>query len=192
MDQLNTLSKSEIERQQRAAAVRNRKIKNTALWAAILLCVVAGIYLFARWQKQIAENLPGETFADQGNLHISPGAQHDPYNSNPPTSGPHYGQPAPWGIYDEARPDEELVHNLEHGGVWISYKDPNDRALIEQLKDIADDYSLKVIMTSRPQNDSRIAVAAWTKLLKLEEFDEDLIRAFIQGYINKGPEQVPF
>ena len=43
------------------------------------------------------------------------------WNSSPPTSGPHYGQTAVWGSYDEEVPLVQTVHNLEHGGVVIHY-----------------------------------------------------------------------
>ena len=39
------------------------------------------------------------------------------YNSFPPSSGPHYAQPAPWGVYPDSIKQTILVHNLEHGGV---------------------------------------------------------------------------
>src|SRR3989344_5078 len=52
---------------------------------------------------------------------VAVGASHEAYNSNPPTSGPHYEQPSRWGVSQAELPDEQLIHNLEHGGIWISY-----------------------------------------------------------------------
>ena len=43
------------------------------------------------------------------------------WNSNPPTSGPHYVEWAIWNFYDEEVPLVKSVHNLEHGGVVIHY-----------------------------------------------------------------------
>lgn len=121
--------------------------------------------------------------------HVQHGEQHPPYNSNPPTSGPHFAQPANWGSYREGLADETLVHNLEHGGIWISYRD-NDEAMIQQLEDIARRYSSHVILTYRPTNDSPIAVAAWGRLLKLDTVDSGQIYNFIARYRFKGPENV--
>ena len=41
------------------------------------------------------------------------------WNSNPPTSGPHYVEWAVWDFYDEEVPLVRSVHNLEHGGVRV-------------------------------------------------------------------------
>src|SRR3990167_5916853 len=192
MDTNNPLSKSEQERISRQKSVGFRKLRKAIIWIIVLAVIAGGVYGLVFLQKKTNQNKPGVEYPDQGQDHIAPGAPHDQYNSNPPTSGPHYAEAAAWGIYDKELPDEQLIHNLEHGGIWISYKDPNNTQLISELKDIVDDYSIKVIMTPRPQNDSPIVVAAWRRLLKLDSFDEKQIKSFIKAFINKGPEQVPF
>ncbi len=47
--------------------------------------------------------------------HIAQGTSGSGYNSNPPSSGPHWTSPAAKGIYDDAHADQEFIHNLEHG-----------------------------------------------------------------------------
>ncbi len=185
-------SKGERERQERFQSSRRKKLIRTGLWLVFLAAVVAGSYGVIGYSKKSESRKPGEAVADQGALHIGIGQEHPPYNSNPPTSGPHYAEPANWGLYDTPLPDEQLIHNLEHGGIWISYRDVANQELVNQLRDIVGNYSVKVIVTPRPQNDSEIAVAAWGRLLKLEEFDGSQIKDFIKAFINKGPEQVPF
>lgn len=187
-----TLSKSEAERRARVASAKGRKIKKLVIWLVVLILMAGGSWWLLDFSRSADERKPGEAIPDIGREHLTGGQEVTSYNSNPPTSGPHYAQPAAWGIYEEELQDEQLVHNLEHGGVWISYKDKDNPELIDQLKDIADDYSVKVIMTYRPKNDSRIAVAAWGRLLELESFDKKQIEDFIKAFINKGPEQVPF
>ncbi len=121
--------------------------------------------------------------------HLPDGQRYAGYNSNPPTSGPHWASPAGWGAYREPLADETLVHNLEHGGVWISYKDAKDTDLADKLAAIARRYERKVIVTPRPANDAVIALAAWGRLQTLEAFDEAPIVAFIEAYRGKtGPE----
>lgn len=129
--------------------------------------------------------------ADQGRAHIAPGAPHPAYNSNPPTSGWHYATSARWGFYNDELPDELLVHNLEHGGIWISFKDRSDSEVVDALAGLARSYRSKVIVTHRPKNDHRIAAAAWGHLLTLDRFDRDAIVDFINRFKNKGPEFVP-
>jgi hypothetical protein len=132
-----------------------------------------------------------ERYPEQGTTHIRLGDPHPAYNSNPPTSGWHTPQDAPWGSHRTVLPDEVLVHNLEHGGIWISYRDADDGALVEKLEALAARYRSKVIVTPRPANDAPIAVAAWTRLMKLDAYDEEKIVGFIRAYKNTGPERVP-
>lgn len=192
-DSNGELSKSEQERIGRQKGARSRKARKFIMWVLALAVVAAGIYGLVFWSKKMSRNKPGDQVPEMASRdHLPPGSPRPDYNSNPPTSGNHYAQPANWGIYAEPLPDEQLVHNLEHGGIWISYRDQGNAELAAQLKSIAEDYTLKVIITPRPQNDSQVAVAAWGRLLKLENFDEEQIRGFIGAYINRGPEQVPF
>ena len=126
-------------------------------------------------------------FPTQGRDHIAVGSSHSAYNSNPPTSGSHYADEAQWGAHEQELPDEQLIHNLEHGGIWISYKDI-DQSTKTKIEILAKQYPDKIIVTPRANNDAKIAVASWTRLLKLDQFDEGKIVDFIKANKNKSPE----
>jgi len=135
----------------------------------------------------------------EGANHVSEGTN-VPYQSNPPTSGSHWSDPLRDGVYDSEKPDEALVHSLEHGRIWISYQLSLPQSAVDQLKSIVSKQS-RVILTPRAANDTAIALAAWTRLdtfnlvadgeqLALSEV-EGRILDFIQRYRDKGPEYVP-
>ncbi len=128
---------------------------------------------------------------NQGQAHINEGAPHIPYETNPPASGPHYPYAADIGIYREPMPDELLVHNLEHGHIWLSYRDASDQEAIDILSELQRRNSGWVIVTHRPQNDTRIAAAAWTRLLKGSDLTREQLQAFIVRYQNRAPESIP-
>ena len=44
--------------------------------------------------------------------HIAQGTNGSGYNSNPPSSGPHWQGPAKNGLYDTALPDQQLTPNF--------------------------------------------------------------------------------
>ena len=88
-------------------------------------------------------------------------------------------------------PDENLIHNLEHGHIWLSYQDETDQEAIDVLTSIQRQFPRSIIVTHRPENDARIAVAAWTRILKLDEPDEEQILAFFKRYFDKAPESIP-
>lgn len=129
----------------------------------------------------------GESFENQGRAHIPNPDPSESYNSNPPTSGDHLANPAEWGVYQNELPDFQLIHNLEHGGIWISYKDidPETKAKLEA---IGKANPRSVIVTPRAANDAPIAIAAWTRLEKLTSYDEAKILEFIKANKNKSPE----
>nr|WP_238345328.1 DUF3105 domain-containing protein [Actinopolymorpha cephalotaxi] len=86
------------------------------------------------------------------------------YRSIPPTSGPHWAQPASFSrkFYDtKDRPDvETLVHNLEHGYTVVWYDDTiaHDPAQVAALRNIA-----KRNESSEFDNAKKLIVAPWKK-----------------------------
>lgn len=90
----------------------------------ILLTIAAVVVIlggFITWVFiESSKSLPGQKVADQGREHVATGTKVD-YNSNPPTSGPHYADWVRSGIYTEPKDDRNLVHSLEHGYVIMSY-----------------------------------------------------------------------
>src|SRR3954468_11549389 len=138
------------------------KFKLLFVYIGVLIIAMGlGFWLFTSSKKQ-TENLPGQAFESLGQTHITEGSlDHPPYNSNPPTSGWHWPQPAQWGTYNTTQPDEQMVHNLEHGGIWISYQpDKVDQATIDKLNDFAKRYPL-IIVEPRAADDAPIVLAAW-------------------------------
>lgn len=185
--ELSRKERRALNREQRKQEPSSNKgvIKKVIYWIiAILIVVGIGYVLVADSGNQ--KERPGVSFENQGQEHIAVGATYKEYNSNPPTSGPHYAQPAKWGVYKTELQDEQLVHNLEHGGIWIAYKDIDD-ATKTALEEIAKS-GLKIIMTPRAKNDAPIILASWGRLQKFESFDKQAILDFIKANTNKSPE----
>lgn len=167
-----------------------KTVKKIGYWAL----VIAAVFLLGWWY--FVTSLPkgidySESVPTLGRDHVSDGTKVDVYNSNPPTSGPHYPQPANAGFYSAELPDERVVHNLEHGNVWIAYRSALPKEAIDVLKNFAGG---AVIVTPRAANDADIALAAWGRLDKFNleggAANEQRIKDFILRYQNKGPENV--
>ena len=136
---------------------------------------------------------PGGEFPDQGDQHIANEQSFTGYSSAPPTSGPHWGAPAPWGIHSEPLPNEWQVHNLEHGGVMIQYN-TEDQNLITQLRRFAQkqsDFPCFLIVAPYPDMQFPVAVTAWGVRDTMESYDEARLQEFVDAYLNKGPERLP-
>jgi hypothetical protein len=78
--------------------VRNRLLLVVAGVLALMAVLISVLALLGRQ--------PGEAVETQGNEHIeSVNAEHEPYNTDPPTSGPHVDYVASWGVHREPVPD---------------------------------------------------------------------------------------
>jgi hypothetical protein len=155
----------------------------------VTIIIIAGLIYMAGRPKQV--NLMGDEIPDLGREHIGRGENHPEYNSNPPSSGWHYAEPASWGFYDRELEDEQVVHNLEHGAVWITFKPDIDQATKDAIKRLVERYSSKVIATARSKNDTPLALVSWGRVMKMESFDKDQALEFVKRNRNHGPEQVP-
>lgn len=186
------LKREAKEKEIHAKELKN-KIKKTLVWMVILVVVGFSFWTFilSMFQASDVLEVKGEFFPAQTRQHISLDETHPDYNSNPPTGGWHYDNPAQTGIYDRELSDEQLVHNLEHGHIWIAYHPDLDAETVEKLADIAKSYNSKIIMTPRAKNGTSISIVAWEYLLNLDNFDESQISGFIKAYRSKGPENIP-
>jgi hypothetical protein len=134
---------------------------------------------------------PGKKIEDLGSYHIGEGEEHPDYNSIPATSGWHYAQPlAPvsWGVHKDFIPDEKKIHNLEHGGISITYNCPSGcDELVKSLADIVErgrTEGMELLLSPHPGTEKRIALTAWAFIDHLDPFDKDRIINFIDAHHN--------
>ena len=172
----------EKERRKQQTASLAQKALVIAIGA--LLVAGAGYLGYRRW----SQGSPGQFIPSLGNRHISQAEVGlTRYNSDPPTSGPHLPQVASWGIHQEPIPKELQVHNLEDGGVVLQYNcqaaDASCKALIDQLSEVSRKYD-RVVLAPYPGMSNKIALTAWQRIDKFDDFDEQRIVRFIESYVH--------
>jgi hypothetical protein len=168
---------------------RQKRIQRIALVAVALIIVAAGAY-FA--YQRITHEEPGTYVADLGGgQHVPEGTTVTTYNSDPPTSGQHWGSVASWGVHTEPIPNELQVHNLEHGGIIMQYSCEDCPEIVAELEAIANQCPVKLITAPRPGMEHTIAVTAWNRILTMDELDREKIQSFIDAYADEGPERLP-
>jgi hypothetical protein len=143
---------------------------------------VAGAAVLGYFAYRATATQPGTAVASQGNLHIqTESTPHVPYNTDPPTSGPHLPYIAPWGVHTTPVARELQVHNLEDRGVIVQYncECPD---LVAQLRAIVQRYDRYVILAPYPGMKNRIALTAWGRIDLFDDFDEKRITRFIDAY----------
>lgn len=143
-------------------------------------------------EDRLSRPLMGEKIADMGSQHVKEGEAHEPYNSNPPTSGPHIGNNvAGAGIKTEPVADELVLHSLEHGAAVVWYRDDLSENDVNRIKSAFQKASGKKIMLPRANLDVPVALTSWGYLLKLESIDEEKIIEFIETNNDRAPESAP-
>lgn len=118
-----------------------------------------------------------ETFSNTGN-HVDGAVE---YEQTPPAGGDHNAIWLNCGVYTQPVPNENAVHSLEHGAVWITY-DPaqvsaEDISALEAK--LPDTYTL---LSPYENMDAPIAVSAWNAQLKVDSADDERIDEFIKAY----------
>jgi hypothetical protein len=160
-------------------STRRRRWWASGLTIAVVVAAIVGYFAY----RAVAD-LPGAKLVDQGNAHIQMASEpHAPYNSDPPTSGPHLPYIAPWGIHTEPIARELQVHNLEDGGVMVQYHCATPCTdLVAKLVHIVRRYETQVVLAPYPGMRTRIALTAWTRLDAFDDFDEARVVRFIRAY----------
>lgn len=140
-----------------------------------------------------------ETSQAEGRQHVEDGTDVD-YGTNPPTSGDHYGVQADPGFYPSALPEEQVVHNLEHGQIIIWYAPDAPDAVKDDLEAYVDAANDAVSVQEIPplvavpydglEGDATYGLSAWTANQSCVDYSKDVIDSFRQRFQGKGPEVV--
>jgi hypothetical protein len=108
------------------------------------------------------------------------------YKQNPPVGGPHNPVWQNCGYYDQQVHDENAVHSLEHGAVWITYSPNLPQDQVEHLRDIAENATYALV-SPRDGLPSPVVASAWGKQLRLDDAEDPDLERFIGAY-EQGPQ----
>lgn len=134
-----------------------------------------------------------ETYEPSSREHV-PAAQDIQYPREPPTSGPHYGGVTSPGFYDQAGEYGQLVHNLEHGHVVIYYEpsalsSDAEESLRQFTASYTDTWAAVVVVQNPKENpESDYVLTAWGARLRMDSYDAQVVEAFVDEYVGRGPE----
>jgi hypothetical protein len=130
------------------------------------------------------------------------------WDSNPPSSGPHYPIWAAYQAYTTPVPRGYYVHDLEHGGIVLLYNDKCADAgcadvvsvvsALQAASDAIPDDPLctsagqgvrvRTVITPDPLIDAPVAAAAWGWVYKARCADLPTLRDFALTHYGHGPE----
>jgi len=175
-EHLNRMREQQRRKERRAALL---------MWGAggavvVLLVAVVAYYLVNERAATSLDNVATAEYV---------GSQHTQtkvtYKETPPMGGEHHPAWQNCGIYDQPINNENAVHSMEHGAVWITYQPDLPKAEVDKLKELASkDYML---LSPYPGLPSKIVASSWNNQLKLDSANDGRLPRFITKYKN-GPD----
>jgi hypothetical protein len=108
---------------------------------------------------------------------------HLTYTHTPPLGGDHSPAALNCAIYTDPVPNENAVHSLEHGGVWLTYLPDVDPAPLDKLAGIDPAY---VLVSPYPGQPSKVIATAWGLQLRVDSATDPRLKAFVERYHGGG------
>jgi hypothetical protein len=162
--------------------------------AGVVVLIAAGIIGYGiyasvkgsqSWQDQAAGIKGIVNYRVQKNPQIDARDHKDgrlTYVTNPPVGGAHnpLWQNCMGDIYTEPIANEHAVHSLEHGAVWVTYKQGLAADQVDKLKSKVEgkDYML---MSPVAGLDKNVSLQAWGYQLKVDKASDKRIDKFIKA-----------
>lgn len=181
----------EIRRQEQARERRNRIITIAACTVVLVGLVGGGVYLVnaangsdgdGGSKTAAAGSISGEkTWSGLTQNHVDKTVD---YPMSPPVGGDHspVWQNCNGVVYDKPLTNENAVHSLEHGAVWVTYTDKATDADVKALgaRVSKTPYSL---MSPYADQASPITLSAWGHQLGVTKADDPRVTKFFDTYV---------
>ncbi|GAA2633226.1 DUF3105 domain-containing protein [Actinomadura fulvescens] len=183
-------------------SARNRVQRNNALtertvpWGGIAFFTVIGVvaivaiaYAFMQTRSSASSSSgPIDGLVQKDGLSRDHVTTPVTYDTTPPMGGAHDAmwQNCDGRVYDQPLRNENAVHSLEHGAVWITYRPGLAADQLGKLKAKVEDTDY-TLMSPFPTLDAPIALSAWGKQIKVQDASDGRVDAFLKAYV-KGPQ----
>ncbi|MGO4689808.1 DUF3105 domain-containing protein [Glaciibacter sp. 2TAF33] len=177
----------EYHRQQKRSA-RNRRIgiiTGVVAVVAVLGVVITSIVLTPQQASYSAGSSGAtvkgvETFTNTANHVETPVT----YAQTPPVGGEHNPVWLNCGVYTEPVPNENAVHALEHGAIWVTYDPSLSATELDALK--AKLPSTYVVLSPFEGLPSDIVLSGWNVQLQVDSASDERIGQFFEEYWKGG------
>jgi len=169
------------------------RLKRGGLWGGGIVAALLIIFLVVHTLTSGASSATGTTsigaipgvvtYSNLARTHVTGTVT---YAQNPPVGGPHNPVWLNCGIYTAPVPNENAVHSMEHGAVWITYEPNLPPSALQHLVSLVEGHSY-VILSPFSGLPAPVVATAWGLQLKLQTANDPRIAQFIQKYA-QGPQ----
>ena len=158
---------------------RRRTIIPWSIAAVVLagLVVAVAIPIVQQRQQEAATDQAVQTYTVTSRNHVEEPVT---YPQSPAVGGDHSPIWLNCGSYTGAVPEMSVVHSLEHGAVWITYRSNLAGPAVSTIQQLTDQpYIVTSPYASLP---APIVASAWGKQLKINSPDDPKLKNFITSY----------
>lgn len=171
---------------------------SSRVFIAVLAIIIIGFavpVLTSNKERPAQGPRPGTGHKELGRQHVSGLTGRPNTKLEIDTSGNHDQSPLPWQVFDREVPDAYVIHNLEHGGIYISYKPGLPADQVAKIKGLfSKPYArkgfspIKAVVAPREANSAPIVMSSWTRSMRLDKYDEEKMVEYYMRNYGQAPE----
>jgi hypothetical protein len=173
----------EAMRADQAAKERKRKVIIAAVTVPVLLVIAVSTTLVIMNASDPTKIDGLKTYPNLSRKHVTTPVT---YQQTPPVGGNHALVWLNCGVYTSPVANENAVHSLEHGAVWITYQPTLAASQVATLAADAKN-QLYVIVSPYPNLPAPVVASAWGKQVYLTGAGDPRLEKFIKAY-EQGPQ----
>jgi Protein of unknown function (DUF3105) len=170
--------KATAMRRQQQVRERRRRMLLMAAGAVAVLLIVGGVTAAVIANRAGKPSLAGVASYSEKRDHLTGKVN---YPQTPPAGGPHSATVLNCGIYDKPVPNENAVHDLEHGAVWITYRPDLPATQVATLRSLVRGRTY-LTLSPYPGLPAPVVASAWGKQIRLTGAGDSRLEAFINKY----------
>jgi hypothetical protein len=107
------------------------------------------------------------------------------YEQSPPVGGKHAPFWQDCGFYSKPIRNENAVHSMEHGAVWITYRPGLPEEQVDKLRQMAQNQT-HILISPYPDQPSPVVASAWGEQLRLDSAADSRLEQFVSAF-QRGP-----
>lgn len=181
---MSTKNRARQEKLEAYKREQDRRTRSSRIWiwslSALAVLAVGGIVavtVFGNQQIVEARQIDGlQTFTNDA-THVAGAVE---YPQTPPAGGPHTAVWMNCGVYDQPVPNENAVHDLEHGAVWATYDPSLPQSEVDALvAAMPETYS---VVSPYEGLTSPIVLSAWDAQVAIDSPDDPRLNAFVERF----------
>lgn len=147
-----------------------------AVLAIVAVVIVVNIQP-AKLVPDVSSSLEVQTWDDLQATHVVGKVD---YEMDPPAGGPHDQAWLNCGVYSQPQTNENAVHALEHGAVWITYDPALPADEVAELRERTP--TTYAVLSPYPDIPAPIVISAWGAQLQFNDPADPRLDDFIDQY----------